>query len=433
MSFKISYFLLFLMLLTYALSAKAGVLSAKKDADIRITDKSKIIAKALLAEVGVKYKQPDKKKKIKPVPPDKKKKKKVTPVPPDKKKKKKKVTPVPPDKKKKKKKEDADRREEDEREKQYNADKRKREQQYLNTKQTFEKQYQETLERWEKERKEFMKRVDIYKKNLVQTEILAPRASLKRIPLPAVSGRSTSALVRGDYHIIPGAFDVPIRDQGRRGTCAAFTAIRAIETVLAQYEVHKNLSEQYFYWSSKPNCQRVQCSRGGSWFGSGMQYSKKSGRLDIPTESDCPYSKQKVKGNETQIPLQRGCYKGTAKTLRFSRIYNSGLTRALTNNHPVLAAFKLSPNFYRTRGFITYADSIKKGSTDSHSAGHAILLVGYVKLPEKYHRTEGKVCYITANSWSEGWGKGGYGCLTEKWVDKHTLAHMTLGTVEIDE
>ena len=54
-----------------------------------------------------------------------------------------------------------------------------------------------------------------------------------------------------DAHIVSAAFDVPIRDQGPRATCAAFAGVRAVEILLAQHKLEKDLSEQYLYWASK--------------------------------------------------------------------------------------------------------------------------------------------------------------------------------------
>ncbi len=54
---------------------------------------------------------------------------------------------------------------------------------------------------------------------------------------------------------------------------------------------------------------------------------------------------------------------------------------------------------------------------DAHAAGHAVLFIGYMKLPKILN--EGSVCFITANSWGIGWGHGGYSCLSEKWVINH--------------
>ena len=42
-----------------------------------------------------------------------------------------------------------------------------------------------------------------------------------------------------------------------------------------------------------------------------------------------------------------------------------------------------------------------------------------MKLPSKLHKTEGKFCFLTANSWGEGWGIGGHACLSENWIKHH--------------
>lgn len=51
---------------------------------------------------------------------------------------------------------------------------------------------------------------------------------------------------------------------------------------------------------------------------------------------------------------------------------------------------------------------------DSHAQGHSILLVGLVKIPTSLN--EGQYCFITANSWGEGWGQGGHSCISENWL-----------------
>ena len=303
---------------------------------------------------------------------------------------------------------------------------------YANKKKKWEGDLQKTLKRWNKEKEEFFKRIDVYKENLVEEEVIKPPPQVRKLIKPKPPEKIVKIIKIKNYHIIPGAFNIPVRDQGARGTCSSFTAIRAIEIILAQNRIQSDLSEQYFYWASKPKCQTAPCTGGGSWFGHGLIRSRDSSNPDIPLENSCPYKKRAVKGNETQIPLESGCYSGSAKVTEFHGIKNDQILRELTNNNPVMGAYKLSPNFYRTKGLVTYADSFKAGKKDAHAAGHAILLVGYVKLPQKYQRKEGKYCYITANSWSEGWGKGGYGCLTERWLNEYTMYHMTVSRVEFD-
>ena len=40
-------------------------------------------------------------------------------------------------------------------------------------------------------------------------------------------------------------------------------------------------------------------------------------------------------------------------------------------------------------------------------------------LPKNLRETEGKYCFLTANSWGAGWGIGGHACLSENWIKYH--------------
>ena len=115
------------------------------------------------------------------------------------------------------------------------------------------------------------------------------------------------------------------------------------------------------------------------------------------------------------MPLKSSCKKGTLQVSKFS--YLKTLDEALAhlkNNQPVIASFKLTPNFYKTKGLILDKDKFTKAPMDKHSAGHAVLFIGHVKLPKILN--EGSVCFVTANSWGKGWGRGGHACISEKWV-----------------
>ena len=402
----------------FSSSTYGRTLTTDNRSSVAASDSTKIIVKALIEEINA----IDKKKK------------KTTPIPPDRKKKKKKdIQPQPPDKKEKRK--NKKQSTEDLFNNKFNKSVKGFENHFQKTEEKFEIKYKVTLERWRKARKSYIKRLENYQKALVDEKTLVPSESIKKIKLSQVSNSSNEQILNNRnkrYHIIPGALDIPIRDQGKRGTCASFTAIRAIESVLAQHDLNDNLSEQYFYWLSKPKCQKVVCSNGGAWFGYGLINSKSAMVIDITTEKNCPYNPQPVKANETQIPLRPECSVGAAKTIEFGMVPKTNLLQELSNNRPILSAFKLSPNFYRSQGLITQSEATVKGKTDAHAAGHAILIVGFIKLPESFYKSEGKICYITANSWSEGWGKGGYGCLTEKWVNKHSLAFMSLHSVIVN-
>ncbi len=286
---------------------------------------------------------------------------------------------------------------------------------------------QETYQKWAEARKQFQKDLPEYKENTISFEspsIVISKRNLKR-PL--------SKAVKSDYHVIPYSLDVNIRDQGRRPTCASFAGVRAIEVVLASMNKAMDLSEQYFYYSSKPECQYSPCNNRGSWVRKGFDRSRSSSEPDIPLESSCPYISTSISGNETQIPMKLPCQQGVAKVSAYTKLQTvNGIYNALSINRPVIAGFKLTPNFYENEGLITYKDSLKRGKMDSHAGGHAVVLVGYMKLPPKM-QDEGKVCFITANSWGEGWGRGGHGCLTEKWVRNYRVnnAFISVDKVQV--
>jgi C1A family cysteine protease len=274
----------------------------------------------------------------------------------------------------------------------------------------WEKAKKDMLQKWAVDKKKYFKRLPTYKKNLVSGEVFSSSGSFQS------NNTKLETMFRGEgVVIIPNAFDMKIKDQGKRPTCSAFASTRALEISLAQGGIKKRLSDQYIYYASKPYCQQSPCSKKGSWALSAFEQSVKSSSRDIPSESSCPYSKTQKRGNETQIPLKNGCFRGEHKLKKFNQVKSlSQIVRALDRGQPVVSGFKLSPNFYRNKGVILHRDVKKSGKTDSHAAGHAILLVGYMKIPPSLN--EGKVCFITANSWGVGWGKGGHACLSEKWV-----------------
>lgn len=294
----------------------------------------------------------------------------------------------------------------------------------------WQEQVKETYRRWAKQKKVYEKKIPQYKE--ATFEFGSALGSSKNAK-SKMSKPMTSA-VKDEYHIIPGSLDVPIRDQGRRPTCAAFAGVRAIETLLMGHDVETDLSEQWFYWSSKPRCQSSPCNQRGSWISNAYKNSKRSSSPDIPLDQACPYQSTSVSGNETQIPLRPSCRQGVAKVNGYSQLDSiTEVYQSISKNRPVVGGFKLSPNFYKTNGLVTLRDSYTSGATDSHAAGHALLVIGHMQLPKEMHSKEGKFCLIVANSWGEGWGKGGFGCLTEKWVQNYSIpnAFMSLNGVKM--
>lgn len=264
---------------------------------------------------------------------------------------------------------------------------------------------------WQKEQEIFLGRVKQYQSSTFEIpapkiEIIEKKVSLSDIP---------------EYHVVNAAFNIPVKDQGPRATCSAFAGIRAMEIILAQNNLTESLSEQYFYWASKPNCQSSPCTEKGSWITTGLSYSQKQAFPDIPKSDACPYVSTTDLKNETHLPLKSSCLSGGAKVESYEEVRTlSEVIEKIKKDIPVIMAAKLTPNFYINQGLITLEDSTKKiAKMNAHSLGHAFLAVGVVELPEKLRAKEGNYCLILANSWGQGWGTGGHSCATENWLLKY--------------
>jgi len=264
---------------------------------------------------------------------------------------------------------------------------------------------------WEKEKDEYLKNIKTYKANLFDIPLILPVDDNK-------VNKPVSIEIDREFKFVNKSLSVPVRDQMARATCSAFTGVRSIEVALAQAGKNVDLSEQYFYWSSKPDCRNQKCSKKGSWVGYGLNYSKGQSSLNISLEKDCPYKSYTSNDNETSLPLRDGCSKAVVKVDSFSHLDSlDDAVRALNKNKTVILSTKLSPNFYQNRGLILEKDKNVGGKLDSHALGHSIILNGLVKLPEALD--EGRYCFIVTNSWGVGWGVGGYSCISEKWIISH--------------
>jgi hypothetical protein len=222
-----------------------------------------------------------------------------------------------------------------------------------------------------------------------------------------------------DEYLIPNLEAIPVRDQGMRGTCAAFTGIGSIEYAVLQENPSLNtvdLSEQYFYWASKSECQTSPCNWEGSWYGDGMNYSINASGPDIPLESDCRYVSSPDYSNDTQIPLSSSCDEGAVQVVDISfAVTTQQIIDSLEQGYPVPFASPLSDNWMAGDPIITLDEAGDAGDVQ-HAAGHAYLIVGYRLLPSMPE--EGGMCFILKNSWGTGWGVNGYSCMTLAWMNE---------------
>ena len=231
--------------------------------------------------------------------------------------------------------------------------------------------------------------------------------------------------LRGDY-LIPGVEKIPVRNQGQRGTCAAFAGIGMTEYAALNDTNGGNselatldLSEQRFYFDSKPHCQDGSCGVDdqGSWYSTGMEVSTESAEPNIPLEANCPY-KNKLGENDVQAPLRSSCENGAVKLEEITNWCGiAELIELLHEGYAVPYASPLSRNWERNDGLITAKGNPEAGMTD-HAGGHAYLIVGYRELPDMPE--EGGICFMVKNSWGSGWGIKGYSCMTLAWMNQVT-------------
>lgn len=307
------------------------------------------------------------------------------------------------------------------------------------TRLAWQNEFDNTRLKWDADARAYDSRVAIYASSLSLVTRTKPKARFQ-------SGASGSTPVEGQATakgwnpgkmknavVVAGAFDVPIRDQSGRGTCAAFSGVRALELLAAQNAVSIDLSEQRFYANARPECAKASCADGGTWAGTGYDISVKNKGYDQALESACPYVPSPVVGNDTQTPLERTCGRGVARVTGVRGVRTHGdLLASLNANRPVVLGTRLSDNFFKAKsGFITLADALKAPKASGmHAAGHAYLAVGYIKMPAAMQRSEGGTCIIVANSWSEGWGRGGYACVTESWLAHHWMTYEDGSPIE---
>lgn len=288
----------------------------------------------------------------------------------------------------------------------------------------WRKKHLATLKKWDESKLDFLNEVENYKKTLIEMPLVLP---VKKEEL----NKKVEIEIDREFFIVENSLAPIVKDQKNRPTCSSFAGIRSLEILLAQNNNNLDLSEQYFYWSSKPDCREMRCDKKGSWAGYGFTFSKNSNSLDIPLEANCPYVESSLDKNETQIPLNKTCSNGAVKVNKFSMQQNlDDVINALKNGRSVIASVKLTPNFYNTKGLILDKESSDGGKLDQHSTGHSILIIGMMKLPIALD--EGKVCFIMTNSWGQGWGYGGHACISEKWLLNNRIPNPFISVMSLE-
>jgi C1A family cysteine protease len=278
--------------------------------------------------------------------------------------------------------------------------------------------HQATLEQWKKAQREYEANIPSIKKSaLIDQDIL------EEIKHKISKKELTKELSQTHYYLVDKILELPIKNQGLRPTCSAFVNSYMLESILIRHNRHQELSEQYLYWASKPDCHNKSCSIAGAWITYALDYSKEAKSVDIPTEQRCPYVNKNNPSNQTQQPLNPNCHNGEYKVVKYELYQNNqNILEQIKKNKVVYLSTKLTENFYKNDGLVLASEQKpNQNKLDHHASGHALAIIGVLPLPDFLWPKEGKNCFLVANSWGEGFGLHGYTCLSEKWLNQNRV------------
>ncbi|MCA9839730.1 MAG: hypothetical protein KC422_22675 [Trueperaceae bacterium] len=283
-------------------------------------------------------------------------------------------------------------------------------------------------------------------------------------------GNCTPTGLVGQFWFPLKNFVSPMKWQGGRGTCWAFTAIGAIESrERVQNDNPVNLSEQFFVnkvkqdWDSDDESDGYQAEKALKEAADNNQALLEEAAwtynqsLNRPSESDyanscdnytgdCSLSSHQSRRVCTERLIGKNCsyvtYKFSGPGVAASRVtylWRSGEDRfdlnryrlLLSQGHVLLASFPVYRGFERpTNGFVTPYDRTHfvyddKGNIVGDAPGatgsHAVQIVGFISNEELASTTvtpgDGGGYFIIKNSWGCGYGDGGYSYASAQYVD----------------
>ncbi|KAG5668407.1 hypothetical protein PVAND_016347 [Polypedilum vanderplanki] len=176
-----------------------------------------------------------------------------------------------------------------------------------------------------------------------------------------------------------------IRNQGKCGSCWAFTAVGVADGALLKQGIKTRLSEQNLVDCSKAN---YGCDGGDAY--SGLKFIASKG---ISSISDYPYTGKDGKcKNLKKVNFNLG-------NIKYEKLRGNEnrLKDIVANFGPVGVAIDAADSF------MNYESGVYNNPKCSKRANHAVLLVGYGR-DEKLNMDY----WLVKNSWGTSWGENGY-------------------------
>jgi hypothetical protein len=223
--------------------------------------------------------------------------------------------------------------------------------------------------------------------------------------------------------------NIPIRNQGARGTCVAHAVVAALEYHLHTQGSYRDMSEQFLYWNAKGNDGIPATS--GTWINVAAPLVQRDG---VCPEGAWPYNPTPIPGNEGQGPAPAG---SQAQALPF-RVPATALPptsvadykAALASNHWVPFSVPVYNSWYLSNQVRLTGDITNPIPGEVRAGGHAMCIVGCMDLPDRPELGGGR--FILRNSWGALWGQTsphgpGYGTIPYIYIQRFAMEAYTLG------
>ena len=196
-----------------------------------------------------------------------------------------------------------------------------------------------------------------------------------------------------------------IENQMQLGSCTANAVVGALEVIEnIRNETFVDLSRLFVYYNTR--AYEGTIDNGNPDYGSGIRNAiKTTVDIGVCKEAIWPYVQSKWNVEPTQA-----CYT-TAIEHRPTAYYRLGsfedMINCLANGWPFILGINVYDSWYLSDTVATTGNITLPLFEEMSSGGHAILIVGYSHLEQRF---------IFRNSWGAGWGAGGYGTIPYQYI-----------------
>ncbi|HET9258076.1 MAG TPA: C1 family peptidase [Pseudonocardiaceae bacterium] len=210
------------------------------------------------------------------------------------------------------------------------------------------------------------------------------------------------------------SFMPPIRNQGSRGTCVAFTCTALNEYILRRRGNAQDLSEQHLYYETK----LIDGSPGacGTWQAKAVIVLRDRGEC---REVVWPYNPNPPCNNNGTLPSQArpDALAYRLATLAVSTRNVQEYKTHMSKQRPVTLSIPVYDSWYRSAETQRSGRITMRVGNEQATGGHAVCLVGY----QDQASSPGGGYFIVRNHWSTNWASqspygAGYGTIPYQYI-----------------